>query len=156
MKHYEIKPSKRRIVKLEFMWRDLELDNLAADIYSLILFYGAYQSNVCGNESSLCSMTGVCEGTIRGRLKSMVENGVLAVRKVRVAEKQYRNVYAAIYDENGKRDKATINSLLDEGERSLIEYYCQPKTYKRGHKKRRAKKTVAERFEEAFWEDLSY
>ena len=138
------------------MWRDLDLDNLAADIYSLILFYGAYQSNVCGNESSLCSMTGACEATVRGRLKSMVKDGVLAVRKVRIAEKQYRNVYAAIYDENGKRDEATINSLLDEGERGLIEYYCQPKTYKRGSKKRRAKTTVAERFEEAFWEDLSY
>ena len=53
MKHYEIKPSKRRIVKLEFMWRDLGLDNLEADIYSLILFYGGYQCNINGNDSSL-------------------------------------------------------------------------------------------------------
>ena len=156
MKHYEIKPSKRRIVKLEFMWRDLGLDNLEADIYSLILFYGGYQCNINGNDSSLCAMTGACEATIRGRLKAMVDAGVLAMRKVRVGKEQYRSVYGAIYDENGKRDSATISSLLYEGGKGIIEYYYKSKVANKRGSKRNCKKTVAEEFEDAFSEGLGY
>lgn len=153
---YEIKPSKRRIVKLEFMWRDLGLDNLEADIYSLILFYGGYQCNVNSNDSSLCAMTGACEATVRGRLRAMVKAGVLTMRKVRVGENQFRNVYVAIYDENGKRDKKTICSLLDEGEKGIIEYYYKTKVAVKRGSKRNHKKTVDEKLEDAFWEGLSY
>ena len=135
--NYEINPSNRYIKKQEFIWRDLKLDSVDSDIYALVLNLGHY----CGTYTDLMRITGIKSlASIQKRINRMVDNGILARRKVQIAGTMIRVVLCAVYEESGKRSQEIIDSYLSQGEIAITNYYldkCMIKTVKKKGKSKR-------------------
>ena len=70
----------------------------------------------------------------------MVDNGILARRKVQIAGTMIRVVLCAVYEESGKRSQEIIDSYLSQGEIAITNYYldkCMIKTVKKKGKSKR-------------------
>ena len=134
---YKIKPSTQFISKKEFIWRDLGLDSIDGDIYALTLSFGAFT----GTYDDLRTKTGVKSlASIQKRINRMVDNGILARRKVQIAGTMIRVVLCAVYEESGKRSQEIIDSYLSQGEIAITNYYldkCIIKTVKKKGKSKR-------------------